>query len=63
VRVANRVFRPSDEEVEWARSVLAAREARPGDAVFSHRGALVDRPVIERANQIVALADAVTRQS
>jgi citrate lyase subunit beta/citryl-CoA lyase len=60
VRVANRVFRPSDEEIEWARSVLAARAARPGDAVFSHRGALVDRPVIERANRIAALADAVS---
>jgi len=60
VRVANRVFRPTADEIEWARSVLAERAARPADAVFSHRGALVDRPVIERASQIVALAAVIT---
>lgn len=60
VRVANATFRPTDEEVEWAKSVLAERASRPGDAVFSHRGALVDRPVIERANQIVTLASALS---
>jgi citrate lyase subunit beta / citryl-CoA lyase len=63
VRVSNRVFGPTDEEVEWARSVLAERDARPADAVFSHRGGLVDRPVIERATQIVTLAQAVTNRS
>ncbi len=60
VRVSNAVFRPTDEELEWARSVLAERASRPGDAVFSHRGALVDRPVIDRATQIVALAATLT---
>jgi citrate lyase subunit beta/citryl-CoA lyase len=59
VRVANRVFRPTDDEIEWARSVLAERASRPADAVFSHRGALVDRPVIERAMQIMSFAVAV----
>jgi citrate lyase subunit beta / citryl-CoA lyase len=57
VRVANRVFRPTDDEIEWARSILAERASRPADAVFSHRGALVDRPVIERAMQIASMAD------
>jgi citrate lyase subunit beta/citryl-CoA lyase len=57
VRVSNGVFRPTDDEIEWARSVLAQRAARPADAVFSHRGALVDRPVIERAMQIATMAD------
>jgi citrate lyase subunit beta/citryl-CoA lyase len=56
VRVSNATFRPTDDEIEWAKSVLAERASRPADAVFSHRGALVDRPVIERANQIVTLA-------
>jgi citrate lyase subunit beta/citryl-CoA lyase len=63
VRVANGVFRPTDDEIEWARSILAERASRPADAVFSHRGALVDRPVIERATQIMALAQAVTNRS
>jgi len=57
VRISNGVFRPTNQEIEWARSILAERARRPGDAVFSHRGALVDRPVIERASQINALAD------
>jgi citrate lyase subunit beta/citryl-CoA lyase len=61
VRVSNAVFRPTDDEIEWAKSVLAERASRPTDAVFSHRGALVDRPVIERANQIVAIASALNR--
>ncbi|MGH7615771.1 MAG: HpcH/HpaI aldolase/citrate lyase family protein [Gemmatimonadaceae bacterium] len=60
VRAANTVFRPSAEEIEWAASVLAARASRPRDAVFSHRGALVDRPVIDRASQIIELSAAIT---
>jgi citrate lyase subunit beta / citryl-CoA lyase len=63
VRVANNVFRPSDEEIEWARAVRAECAARPGEAVFSFRGGLVDRPVIERANQIASLAAAITGRS
>lgn len=50
----NAAFRPSDEDVEWARGLLAERAARPGDAVFSYRGTMVDRPVIERATRVVA---------
>ncbi len=61
VRVSNATFRPTDEEIEWAKAVLAERASRPADAVFSHRGALVDRPVIERANRIVTLASALNR--
>ncbi|HEY6006284.1 MAG TPA: CoA ester lyase [Anaeromyxobacter sp.] len=53
----NRVFQPSDAEVEWAGSLLAAVAARPRDAAaFSFRGTMVDRPVIERARQILAQA-------
>jgi len=59
VRVANGTFRPTAEEVEWARDIRRERDARPADAVFSHKGALVDRPVIERADQILALASAL----
>lgn len=54
----NRVFQPSEADVEWAEAVLAAFAARPpGDgAAFSFRGTMVDRPVVERARQIVAQA-------
>jgi citrate lyase subunit beta/citryl-CoA lyase len=50
----NDAFRPTDEEVAWARGILDQQAARPQDAVFAHRGELVDRPVLERARQIVA---------
>ncbi len=53
IAITNDAFRPSDEEVVWARAVLAELASRPADAVFAHRGELVDRPVIERARQIV----------
>jgi citrate lyase subunit beta/citryl-CoA lyase len=56
IAATNDAFRPSEDEVEWARAILAEQAARPRDAVFAHRGELVDRPVLERARQIVALA-------
>ncbi len=53
----NRAFLPSQEEVNWARGLMEALEARPKqDGVFSYRGGMVDRPVIERAKQILSLA-------
>jgi citrate lyase subunit beta/citryl-CoA lyase len=54
--VLNRMFRPADDEVEWAEAVLAERSRRPQDGVFAFRGTMVDRPVIERARRIQALA-------
>jgi citrate lyase subunit beta/citryl-CoA lyase len=57
IGAVHRGFAPSAEEVAWARGLLAALEALPADArgAFSFRGAMVDRPVIERARQILAL--------
>jgi citrate lyase subunit beta/citryl-CoA lyase len=54
IRATNESFRPSDEDVAWARAILDEQAARPQDAVFAHRGELVDRPVLERARLIVA---------
>jgi len=54
----NNAFRPTDDEVAWARAILDEQSTRPGDAVFAHRGELVDRPVLERARQIVAAVNA-----
>jgi citrate lyase subunit beta/citryl-CoA lyase len=53
IAITNDAFRPSDEEVAWARAILDELSTRPEDAVFAHRGELVDRPVIERAKQII----------
>jgi citrate lyase subunit beta/citryl-CoA lyase len=53
ISITNDAFRPSDEEVSWARAILDELASRPEDAVFAHRGELVDRPVIQRAKQII----------
>jgi citrate lyase subunit beta/citryl-CoA lyase len=56
----NAAFRPTADDVDWARGLLAERAARPGDAVFSYRGTMVDRPVIERATRILAASQSIT---
>lgn len=45
------VFRPTDEEAAWARSVLAAVD--PGTGVARVDGAMVDKPVLDRARRIL----------
>ena len=57
--MVHRAYRPGAEELAWARTVLAAAAARPdgGRAPFAFRGAMVDRPVLERARRVDALAD------
>ncbi|MFD7292407.1 HpcH/HpaI aldolase/citrate lyase family protein [Streptomyces sp. NPDC059897] len=45
-------FAPSESELAWARSVLAA-----GDAVTTVDGQMVDKPVLDRARRLLAQAD------
>lgn len=47
-------FRPSDSEVDWARRVVAASDGSTG--VVATDGEMVDRPVLERAQRILAAA-------
>lgn len=65
VAVTNRAFSPSEQEVEWAQGLLDALAARPAAerGVFSFRGAMVDRPVVERARQVLAAAGRSTPTS
>jgi citrate lyase subunit beta/citryl-CoA lyase len=46
-------FAPNAADIDWAEQVLAAAETSGGAAV-SFNGKMVDRPVIERAKQILA---------
>jgi citrate lyase beta subunit len=48
----NRVFAPSDREIEWARTVVDAFEGQ-GEGVLAVNGAMVDRPVVERARRVL----------
>jgi citrate lyase beta subunit len=55
VVVVNLAFLPSETEVAWARRVLAANDAAAADGrgVFALEGAMVDRPVVERARRVL----------
>ena len=52
VAVVNQSFSYSEEEIAWARKVLAAAE-RSNDAVVVIEGKMIDKPVIERARLIL----------
>jgi citrate lyase subunit beta/citryl-CoA lyase len=56
IEVANRVFSPTDAEVESAKSIVAAsdRARLAGSAVSSIDGQMIDAPVILRAMAILA---------
>jgi citrate lyase beta subunit len=57
--VVNRVFSPSEEQLAWARRVVAAYEdgIREGRGAVSLDGALVDLPVVERARAILSMPE------
>lgn len=53
VDIANRRLRPTDAEIEWARSVLTGAT---DDSVTVRNGEMIDRPVLLRARTILARA-------
>ena len=59
VPVANKVFRPSEAEVGWAREVLAAYDeaARDGRGALVVQGALIDLALVQRARMIMATTE------
>jgi len=63
VAVTHDVFTPSQAEIAEARDLLAAAAAsgtEQGGAI-GYKGRMVDRPVVEQARRIVALAEALGR--
>jgi citrate lyase subunit beta/citryl-CoA lyase len=56
VDVVREAYRPTEEQVEWARAVLAEAADRAG--VFAFRGGMVDAPVLRQAEALVRRADA-----
>jgi citrate lyase subunit beta/citryl-CoA lyase len=48
----NRVFAPSEQEIEWARTVVEAFEDQ-NEGVLAVNGTMVDRPVVERARRVL----------
>jgi len=52
VAAINAGFAPAPDEVEWARRVVAAFDA-DGSGVVRVDGAMIDRPIVERARRIL----------
>jgi citrate lyase subunit beta/citryl-CoA lyase len=55
VAVLNECFGASTEQIDEARAILAAWEART-DGVISHNGRMIDQPVVERARRLLVSA-------
>lgn len=56
VDVINQAFTPSAEEVAAARQVVDLFAANPGAGTIAHRGAMLDRPHLARAQALLRLA-------
>ena len=59
LETVNRVFAPDDEELRWARRVLAAYEQglREGRGAVALDGTMVDMPIVRRAERLLAEAE------
>ena len=55
VDTLNRIFSPTDEEINWAKNVVAASKdvENAGKGAFSVAGQMIDKPLIERASSIL----------
>ena len=54
VPIINAAFSPSEEEVAEAREIVALFEANPGAGTIGHKGKMLDRPHLSRAQQLLA---------
>ncbi len=59
VQTINAVFRPTSEEIEWARSIVVAAEraAQNGRGAFVEQGSMVDEAIVRRARSILEEAE------
>jgi citrate lyase beta subunit len=59
LEAVNRVFAPSEAELDWARRVLDAHEAglREGRGVVALDGRMIDTPVVSRARRLLDEAE------
>lgn len=56
VETIRAAYRPSAEEVAWARGVLEAASAAGASGVFAHEGRMVDEPVLRHARRVLQRA-------
>ena len=62
--ITNAMFSPQDEDVEYARQVVAAWDQAEagGKGSTSMEGRMIDVPVVKRARNLLAMADAIDRK-
>lgn len=62
IDVANRIFAPSQEEIDWSRTIIAAHaEAeKQGQGVIVVEGKLIENLHVENAQRLVAMAEAIS---
>lgn len=60
IPIVNSIYAPSEKEIQNAKEVIwAIREAEEkGSGVISLNGKMVDKPIVERADRVIALAKA-----
>jgi citrate lyase subunit beta/citryl-CoA lyase len=56
VEVINQAFTPSAEELAAAQEIVDLFAAQPGAGTIGHKGAMLDRPHLARAQALIALA-------
>jgi citrate lyase subunit beta / citryl-CoA lyase len=63
IDVCNEIFSPSDEEIAWSRSVIAAfeRPENAGAGVITLDGRMVERLHLDMARRTVAITDAIAK--
>jgi citrate lyase subunit beta/citryl-CoA lyase len=64
VAVVNEEYRPTTGEIAWARAVVAGYESarREGRASFALEGKMIDIPVVERAERLLAREAAIAER-
>ena len=64
VEEANRTFAPAEEEIAWARRVLEASAdgKRQGIGAVALDGVMIDDPVVDRAEKLLAWTQQVTER-
>jgi citrate lyase subunit beta/citryl-CoA lyase len=53
IAAVNGAFAPTEDDLDWARRVLAAIDAADGEVMLRLDGQLIDKPVVSRARRIL----------
>ncbi len=54
VESADQTFLPTQDELDWARAVLADAANAGGGAIMGQDGQMIDKPIVDRASRILA---------